>query len=407
MMGADSDGWAFANQNVVMSGQEEFYKTMRIDIPPSLLHGMDSARVRGRGPLIGKRPAMRLVRRDAAAPKNHYSQLLKSLYDAAIVTDTSGNIVDANERAVEFLQYDLPELKKMHIHALISGADASLMSTIKEILHSDRYLLIQAYCLRKDETIFASEISINILELEETRYCLFIRDITVRRQSEEMLRTGYNAISNASNGIAVADLQGTLVYVNPAAAALWGYPQPADMIGQNVRDLWVSPDDATPFLHAVVEEQKDWAGEIVAVNRGGDGVFVHVSVACNRDAEDQLIGMVLSFNDISDRKMAEEAKRKAEAQQAMLASLATACHHIGQPATVIMGSLGLLKEILKKQGNPEVMAILEDSIRATEQLAEVLHKFNRVTVYRTVNYLENSGQKDSPENKLLDLEYAE
>jgi PAS domain S-box-containing protein len=380
---------------------------MRIDIPPSLLHGVDLTRLKGRTPVINKRTDVRFVRRDSSAPKTHYSQLLKSLYDAAIITDTTGNIVDANSRATEFLQYDLAELKKMHIHALISGAEANLMATIKEILHSDRYLLIQAFCLRRDETIFPAEISINILELDELRYCLFIRDVTVRRQSEEMLRTGYNAISNASNGIAVADLQGTLVYVNPAAAKLWSYLQPSDMIGNNVRDLWISPEYADPFLESVTKKQENWNGEIMAVTRKGEAIHVQVSAACNRDAEDQLIGMVLSFADVSDRKNAEEAHRKAEAQQAMLASLATACHHIGQPATVIMGSLGLLKEILKRQGDPEVQHILDDSLHAAEQLAQVLHKFNRLTVYRTVNYLESAENKDSPENKLLDLEFVE
>lgn len=390
-----------------MSGQEEFYKTMRIDIPPSLLHGVDSTRIKGRAPAMATRPSVRIVRRDTSATKTHYSQLLKSLYDAAIVTDTTGNIVDANERASEFLQYSLTELKRMHIHALISGADSSLMTTIKGILHSDRYLLIQAYCLRQDETIFPAEISINILELEELRYCLFIRDNTVRRQSEEMLRTGYNAINNASNGIAVADLHGTLVYVNPAATKMWGYLQASDMTGHNVSDLWVSPDDARPILEAVTQQHKDWNGELVGVTRNGNAIHMQVSAACNRDAEEQLIGMVLSFTDNSDRKRAEEAQRKAEAQQAMLASLATACHHIGQPATVIMGSLGLLRDILKKQGDREVMSILNDSIDAAEQLAEILHKFNRMTVYKTINYLDTAEHKDSPENKLLDLEMVE
>lgn len=390
----------------IMNRQEEFYKTMRIDIPPSLLHGVDSTRLKGRKPAIGSR-TLKVVRRDGAAPKTHYSQLLKSLYDAAIVTDSTGNIIDANDRATEFLQYDTAELCKMHIHALISGADANLMKTIKEILHSDRYLLIQAYCLRRDETIFPAEISINILELEELRYCLFIRDVTVRRQSEEMLRTGYNAISNSSNGIAVADLQGTLVYVNPAAAKLWGYLAPEDMTGHNVRELWVSPDDAEPIMDTVITRQSNWSGEIIAVTRRGTAVAMQVSAACNRDAEDQLIGMVLSFTDISDRKAVEEAERTAEAQQAMLASLATACHHIGQPATVIMGSLGLLKEKLRQHNNEDVLSILEDSVQAADQLADTLHKFNRVTVYRTVNYLESATNKDAPENKLLDLDAAD
>lgn len=378
---------------------------MRIDIPPSLLHGVDSTRLKGRAPALGSR-TLKVVRRDGSTPRTHYSQLLKSLYDAAIVTDASGNIVDANDRATEFLQYDLGELRKTHIHALISGADAGLMKQIKDILHSDRYLLIQAYCLRRDETIFPAEISINILELEDLRYCLFIRDVTVRRQSEEMLRTGYNAINNASNGIAVADLQGTLVYVNPAAARMWGYLQPDDMIGHNFRDLWDSPDHANPILDSVTRRQEDWNGELTAITRRGESVSVQVSAACNRDAEDQLIGMVLSLTDITDRKTAEEAERTAQAQQAMLASLATACHHIGQPATVIMGGLGLLQEVLKKNATPEVLDILRDSVEASEQLADTLHKFNRVTVYRTVNYLDSASDPDAPENKLLDLEAA-
>lgn len=388
--------------------QDEFYKTMRIDIPPSLLHGVDSARFQPRAPEVRQRN-LRIVRRDVVSSQSrtHYFQLLKSLYDAALITDTTGNIVDANERATEFLQYEPSELKRMNIHALISGADENLMSTIKEVLHSDRYLLIQAYCLRKDESIFPAEISINILELEQTRYCLFIRDITVRRQSEEMLRTGYNAISNASNGIAVADLEGTLVYVNPSAARLWGYSSADLMIGRNVHDLWVSPDDSLPMLESILRKQEHWEGEMVGRSVLGQPVHVQVSAACNRDADDHLIGMVLSFLDISDRKRAEAVQRESEAQHAMITSLATACHHIGQPATVIMGSLDLLKEMLRKDGNREALSIVDDSIQAAQDIAGILHKFNRLTVYRTVNYLDSPGHKDSPENRLLDLKQVE
>ena len=64
-----------------MNGSEEFYKTMRIDIPPSLLHGVDSARLKGRKkPGFSSQSTLRIVRRDSSAPKTHYSQLLKSLY---------------------------------------------------------------------------------------------------------------------------------------------------------------------------------------------------------------------------------------------------------------------------------------------------------------------------------------
>ena len=53
-----------------MSGhQDEFYKTMRIDIPPSLLHGVDSSWAKGRAPTIGRRTTVRVVRLEPRQPR--------------------------------------------------------------------------------------------------------------------------------------------------------------------------------------------------------------------------------------------------------------------------------------------------------------------------------------------------
>jgi PAS domain S-box-containing protein len=386
------------------NGHDEFYKTTRIKLPRSLLRELDKARHRVMQPSIVAHAPLRIVQKSALTSKTHYSHLLKSLYDAVILADETGNIVDANDRAADFFQYPLPELKQVPISKLVSGAANTFMPTIKEALRANRYLLLQAHCIRKDATIFPAEISIIILELEKTRYCLFVRDITLRRQSEEILRTGYNAISNANSGIAVANLNGDLVYVNPAAARLWGFANAAEMIDRHVRDLWITPSDADAVVKAIIEEQREWHGELIGAARNGRAFHVQVAAACNRDADEHLTGMVLSFADITDRKRAEEAQRNAAHQQAMITSLATACHHIGQPATVLLGGLGMLRELLSKQDNHEALKILDPGLEAAQQLGEILHKLNRVSIYKTVNYLESCVNMDAPNNKLLDLD---
>ena len=138
------------------------------------------------------------------------------------------------------------------------------------------------------------------------------------------------------------------------------------------------------------------------LRKDGNEFFAQVSVACNRDTDGEVVGMVVSLDDISDRKRAEEAVRQSERQRVMLASVGAACHHLGQPATVIMTNLELIRRMTKDIDKPELQNILDLTGEAAENLAEVLHKLNAVNEYRTVQYLD-AQDSQSPANIILDI----
>jgi PAS domain S-box-containing protein len=96
-----------------------------------------------------------------------------------------GMIVNANVRVLEFLQQDLDDVKGLQVTYLISGADDKLVPSIRETLQSDRFVLLQAHCTRRDRSLFPAEISVNILEGEDPRLCFFVRDVTERKRAEE------------------------------------------------------------------------------------------------------------------------------------------------------------------------------------------------------------------------------
>lgn len=393
-----------------MQKDNELSTTMRIDIPPC--NAADSGdRAKGKTqPLTpatasAKRPVRIKTQKSATARPSAISALLNEIYEGVLIADLSGRVMESNERACEFFQLSPGEFTELSIHQLISGSDAMLAATLKKNLEKDRFALIQAFCVRKDGSVFPAEISASLLNFEDARLCLFIRDITVRRQAEEMLRTGYNAINNSASGIAVADLSGKLIYANEAVLTLWGHAHPDQLLGQDVRTLWVSESKAEEMLRAVTENQTSWSGELVALRRDGQHRPVEVTAAPNRDSDEVLSGIVLSFTDISDRKRADEVLRQAEATQAMLASLAAASHHLSQPATVLLGNLTLLQD-MTESGNDEICHRIRECFHAAEQLAEILHRLKRINVYRTVNYLENRDGRDSPTNKILDLSVA-
>ena len=387
-----------------MPEEKEFSSTMRIDIPPDLLADQQQKPARLETAKIRVRPNLSKTGRISgpSSPDSRYDQLLQSIYDAALITDLSGRIVDSNIRSVEFLQYSRLELQQFTILEIISGADTGLLNTLCQNLQKEKFGLLQAYCLRKDRSYFPAEIAVNLLKFEEPKLCFFIRDVTLRRQAEEMLRTEHKAIQNAGNGIAIADEEAKLEYVNPAILKMWNFDDQNELLGRDVRTLLADSPAAEEMVQSVLTDHSSWLGELGAKQKNGKVFDVQVSAACNRDTDGEVAGMVISFVDISDRKRVEEALRQTERQRVMLASVGAACHHLGQPATVIMTNLELIKRMTGGLNNDSLKDILRMTNEAAESLAEVLHKLNSVNEFKTVQYLDTDNSQ-SPENVILDI----
>jgi PAS domain S-box-containing protein len=387
-----------------MSKQEEFASTMRIDITPEVLRELggnntnkhDTQWMRKQSPVVN---IPRGTVQNTGETK--YDQLLQSLYDAALVTTLDGQVLDANARALEFFRYSGQELKKLSMMDLVAGASKDLLKTLRQTVQGERFALIQAYCMRKDNSLFPAEIAVNLLRFSEMQMCFFVRDITLRKQAEEMLRTEHNAIQNAGNGIAIADIEGMIEYLNPAAVKLWGCRDPEELTGRNVWDLFEDDEAAKEMVRRVLNDQ-DWSGEGQAKRRDGGSLAIQVEATGNRDAEGDLTGMVFSFTDLSDRKRAEEATRQAEQQRVMLASLGAACHHLGQPATVLMTNLELMQRRLAELGD-DYKSIIESCMESAEQIGDLLHQMNMVDEFRTTLYIEDRNDPDSPTNRILDI----
>jgi len=380
-------------------------QTMRIDLIPDLPSESQAGKKRlivatptQRHRKVGAKPGEPVA--DASDAK--YKELLQSLYDAALICDLNGRILDVNVRGLEFLLYTREELAGMTIFDIISGADESLLQMLTENLENERFTLIQAYCVRRDGSYFPAEIAVNRLNLGGMRLCFFIRDITVRRQEQEMLRTEHNAIQNAGNGIAVANLDGILEYVNPATAAMWGAGKPEDLASGDVRGMFCDAEGFGQVISKVIGDHSTWTGEFKARRLDGTEFDVQVSAACNRNSDGEPVGVVFSFVNISDRKRAEMAEREAERHRVMLESLGAACHHLGQPATVLLANLGMIQRKWNID-DEKIRELIQNTIEAAETLGQILHKLNTVNEYRTTKYLDRPDGSDGPENRILQI----
>jgi len=81
----------------------------------------------------------------------------------------------------------------------------------------------------------------------------------------------------------------------------------------------------------------------------------------------------------------------AERHRVMIESLGAACHHLGQPATVISAYLQMMK---RKERDPELQDMISKCILAANSMADILKQLMHVSQYRTEPYLASNGNDD-------------
>jgi len=135
------------------------------------------------------------------------------------------------------------------------------------------------------------------------------RDITERKRMEDDLRVKDFAVASAASGIAIADLDGYVTYINMACLSMWNYEE--EVLGKHVSFFFADIDEAGAGLKAILEEGT-WQGELKA--RRGDGSTFDVYVLANlvTDADGEPLCSMASFVDITEMKQMQEALRQSE-----------------------------------------------------------------------------------------------
>jgi len=139
-----------------------------------------------------------------------------------------------------------------------------------------------------------------------------LQDITERKQAEEQVRLLSSATEQSTEGIAVANTEGNLLFANKAFAAMHGYT-PEELVGKSL-SIFHTPEQM-PSVEAAnqqTQEMGKFNGEIWRARRDGTVFPTLMNNSLLRDKAGNPIGIISTLNDIAKRKQAEEALRDSE-----------------------------------------------------------------------------------------------
>jgi len=175
-----------------------------------------------------------------------------------------------------------------------------------------------------------------------------VQDITERKLSENSLLRLKAAMEQSVDGIAIADLEGVVEFVNPSWAEMHGY-RAEELAGVNL-DSFHTEEQVENHLREFMRKVMEYGsceGEIGHVSRNGRTFPTWMSSSLMEGREKGAVGIVSICRDISLQKQAESLLKRAkdEAEQATRAKsafLANMSHEIRTPMNGVIGMIDIL-----------------------------------------------------------------
>ncbi|MEE8358388.1 MAG: PAS domain S-box protein, partial [Candidatus Hydrothermarchaeales archaeon] len=148
-------------------------------------------------------------------------------------------------------------------------------------------------------------------EDKPVRFFGTVQDITEHKKVEEELKIKDNAIAMSVDAIILANLDGTLNYVNNAFLKMWGYIDEKEVVGKHGSEFFQIEDKVLDVIKSI-QDQGGWMGERVAKRKDGTLFYVQVSASVVMDDGGKPVCMMASVVDITERKKAEVVLRESE-----------------------------------------------------------------------------------------------
>jgi PAS domain S-box-containing protein len=333
----------------------------------------------------------------------HFDYILKYANDLILLIDNELNIVEANDRALEYYQYTRDEFIGMKVEKLRAPESLSQLPGQLNDIDEHQSATYETVHRRKDKTTFPVEMSSRVVMIEGLKYYQTIgRDITERKRVEKTLVESEHRFrkifEESPFSILMTGKDFGILRANSSFCKLTGYSE-EELKLLTFRNF-THPEnilqDEVSLMMLVAGEIPLYQTEKKYIRKDGEIIWGSTTVSIIRNNKNEVQFLLVMIEDITSRK-------KAAGELVNSVSLLKATLESTEDGLLVVNSSGKIVQFNQKfiemwRISDEIMKDGEDN-KALEYVKNQL--INPETFLRNVEHL--YSEPDSTSSDLLEF----
>ncbi len=297
------------------------------------------------------------------------------------VIDVNQSFLSQSDKAKDWLLNQKFETL-LHEASLLKFEHALFSYSLKKASNT-----VECKLLLREDAIIDVRIYLSINETAKSKkaqktYLLIIKDITEAKRKEIDLLRFYFVAQNTVNPLQITDLNGKMVYVNPAFEKASGYTS-KELLGNDPR-IFSGKKLSRKFwdnMWQTISSGKVWVGEVENKKKNGDPFYTQLLISPILNYDNNVIGYFGIHRDLTERRNLEKQLIHTQKMESIGTLAAGVAHEVGNP----LASISALVQIIQRQTQDvfikEKLELVKKQITRISKIIRDLVDFSRPSNY--------------------------
>ena len=312
--------------------------------------------------------------------------LLDEFYDMCIIISNDFEILDYNKAFSKISNIDKHEIKGENFLNLVDDSYRDKVSSFFEecIKDGESKNFITKFNISNGNYDIDLFISPSGKDTYGKNKNLFVvaRDITEERRKELDLLRFYNIAEKTIFPLVITNLEGNIIYVNPAFLSASGYSK-EEVIGKNP-NVFGSGRQSRKFwkkMWDTVRSGKVWVGEVENKRKNGEPYYAQLMISPIIDYNHEVTGFFGIHRDLSDKKLLEKQLIHTQKMESIGTLAAGVAHEVGNPLASISALVQVVLRTTDDLFVKEKLELIKGQVTRISKIIRDLVDFSRPSNY--------------------------
>lgn len=205
-----------------------------------------------------------------------------------------------------------------------------------------------------------------------------VKDITEEKAREIELQRFFNIVESSLNPILITDINGKMIYVNPAFVKVSGFKK-EELIGKNPR-IFGSGKLNRKFwdkMWQTISSGKVWFGEIEDRKKNGEPFYTQLLISPIFDKDEKITGYFGIHRDLSEKRTLEKQLIHTQKMESIGTLAAGVAHEVGNPLASISALVQVAERSTDDAFIKEKLELVKSQVTRISKIIRDLVDFSR------------------------------